>query len=128
MSIKYPKNVIVSFSVIAALMTATVLLGGYANSKQSDSAKLGCCPAMSNMAACPQTAVVQAESTGCSKTPCTTGCPKPCCAGEDAGGVCDDPCPVPCPKPCCAENSPKDCCRTAGSTGCPIAAVEADAE
>ena len=117
MSIKYPKNVIVVFSVVAALLGATVLLGGYANSKPTSTetlAKVGCCPAMDKMAACPQMAAMQAESTGCAKTPCTEGCPKPCCAGEDAG-CCDNPCPVPCPKPCCAEEGV-----------CPMTAAEAD--
>ena len=122
MSFKYPKNVIVGVSVIAALLAATVLLGGYANSKPADAAKVGCCPATGKMAACPQMAAMQSESTGCTKTPCTEVCPKPCCAEE---GCCEDPCPIPCPKPCCAEGG---CCGTAGATGCPMTAAGAEVQ
>ncbi len=108
MSFKYPKNVIVGVSIVAALLAATVLLGGYASSQSADTeapVKQGCCPATGKMAACPQMAAMQAESTGCPKTPCMMGCPKPCCAGENAEGCCDNPCPIPCPKPCCAEDA-----------------------
>jgi hypothetical protein len=115
MSFKYPKNVILGVSVVAALLAATVLLGGYANSKPADTAKVGCCPATGKMAACPQMTAMQGESTDCSKTPCTESCPKPCCAGENAEGVCDNPCPIPCPKPCCVEGG---CCVKAEATGC----------
>lgn len=123
MNIKYPKNVIVTFSVIAALLGATVLLGGYANSKPvatESPATHGCCPAMGQMSGCPQMMAAQTESTGCSKTPCTEVCPKPCCEKE---GCCDDPCPIPCPKPCCAEGG---CCVKAEAKGC--CAAEADVE
>ena len=123
MSLKYPKNVIVGVSVIAALLAATVLLGGYANSKPADTQspeKVGCCPASG--AGCPMMAM-QAESTGCSKMPCAEGCPKPCCAGENAEGCCDNPCPIPCPKPCCAEEG---CCGTAEAKEC--CAAEAAAQ
>ena len=113
MSFKYPKNVIVGVSVIAALLAATVLLGGYANSKPADAeAPVIACQASG--AGCPMMAM-QADSTGCSKTPCAEGCPKPCCAGENAEGACDNPCPIPCPKPCCAEEG---CCGTAEAKGC----------
>jgi len=126
MSFKYPKNVIVGVSVVAALLAATVLLGGYANSKPADTqAPVKACQASG--AGCPMMAM-QAESTGCPKTPCITGCPKPCCAGENAEGVCDNPCPIPCPKPCCAEDAPKGCCGMAGATGCPMTAAEADVQ
>jgi len=128
MSFKYPKNVIVGVIVVAALLAATVLLGGYANSKPADTqapAKAcqvsgSCCPMMAQMATCPKMMAAQAESTGSSETPCTTGCPKPCCAGENAEGCCDNPCPIPCPKPCCVEDGTKGCCGTAGATGCPM--------
>lgn len=116
MSFKYPKNIIVGVSVIAALLAGTVLLGGYANSKPADTAKAGCCPGTGTMAA------MQAETTGCTKTPCATECPKPCCAEQ---GCCEEPCPIPCPKPCCDEGG---CCGTAGATGCPMTAVEADVQ
>jgi len=128
MSFKYPKNVIVGVSVVAALLAGTVLLGGYANSKPADAAKVGCCPATGKMAACPQMAAMQSESTGCTKTPCTEGCPKPCCAGENAEGVCDNPCPIPCPKPCCAEDAAQGCCGTAGAAGCPMTAAATEAQ
>jgi hypothetical protein len=121
MNIKYPKNAIVFFSVIAALLGTTVLLSGYANSKPVANevpAKEGCCPAMGKMAGCPQMMATHAESTVCPKTPCTEDCPKPCCAGD---GDCDNPCPIPCPKPCCAEDAPKGCCGTAEAKGCSAA-------
>ena len=127
MSIKYSKNMIVVFSAVAALLAATVLLGSYAGSQPADTqtpAKDGCCPAMGKMASCPQMAAMQAESTGCAKTPCTEVCPKPCCAGEGAEGVCDNPCPIPCPKPCCVEDAPKACCGTAGTGCCAAEATE----
>jgi hypothetical protein len=127
MSFKYPKNVIVGVSVIAALLAGTVLLGGYAGSQPADteapakacqaSASKGCCPSMAKTASWPQVAA-QTESTGCTKTPCTEGCPKPCCAGENVEGACDNPCPIPCPKPCCAEEGQKNCCGTAEAKGC----------
>ena len=129
MNIKYPKNAIVVFSVIAALIGATVLLAGYANSKPvatESPTKAGNCPAMGKMAGCPHMMTAQAETTDCSKTPCTDGCPKPCCASENAEGCCDNPCPIPCPKPCCAEDAPKGCCGTAEVKGC--CAAEADIE
>ena len=129
MSFKYPKNVIYGVSVVAALMAATVLLGGYANNKTAaaeDPVKQGCCPVTGKMIACPQMMPVEAKSTDCNKTPCTEGCPKPCCTGENDEGVCDNPCPIPCPKPCCAENTSKGCCGMADSTGC--RAVEAVAQ
>jgi hypothetical protein len=131
MSFKYPKNVIVGVGVVAALLAVTVLLGGYANSKPASTeapANVGCCPAMGKMAECPQMMAMQAETTGCPRTPCAEGCPKPCCAGENAEGVCDNPCPIPCPKPCCAEDAPQGCCGTAGATSCPMTAAEADVE
>ena len=117
MSIKYPRNVIVGVSVTAVLLAATVLIGGYATSKPADTtapSKQGCCPAMGNMAACPQMTAMQAESTGCDKTPCTEDCPKPCCAGENAEGACGNSCP----KPCCAKEAPQGCCGTAETQGC----------
>jgi len=133
MSIKYPKNVIVVVSVIAALLAATVLLGGYANNKPANTqapakacqSNMAGCPMTAQTASCPKMMVDQDESTGCPKTPCTTGCPKPCYAGGNAEGACDNPCPIPCPKPCCAEEG---CCGTAGATGCPMTAVEADTQ
>jgi hypothetical protein len=133
MSLKYPKNVIVGVSVIAALLAATVLLGGYANSKPADSqapvkacqASGSCCPAMAQTASYQAMMAAQIASTDDSGKPCTTVCPKPCCAGENAEGCCDNPCPIPCPKPCCAEEG---CCGTAGATGCPMTAVEADTQ
>lgn len=132
MSFKNPKNLIVIISVIAALTAGTVLLGGYANSKPAATeapAKEGCCPAtgsgccpmMAGSAGCQKMMAAQAESTGCSETPCTTDCPKPCCA-EGSEGCCDNPCPVPCPKPCCAEGG---CCN---STGCQKTAAETKAQ
>jgi hypothetical protein len=132
MSFKYPKNVIVIFSVVAALLGATVLLGGYANSKPADTqapTKVGCCPAsgtgcpmMAASVECPKMTAAQVASTDDSGTPCTTSCPKPCCAGENAEGYCDNPCPIPCPKPCCAEGG---CCVTAEKAGCcPTSAAE----
>ncbi|MBN1803675.1 MAG: hypothetical protein JW837_00350 [Sedimentisphaerales bacterium] len=124
MSFKYPKNVIVGVSVVAALLAATVLLGGYANSKPASTkaqAKAGCCPIMAASAGYSQMMAAQAESTGCPRTPYTEGCPKPCGAGENAEGCCDNPCPIPCPKPCCMEEG---CC---GLTGCQIAAAETNA-
>ena len=125
MSFKYPKNVIVIVSVVAALLAGTVLLGGYANSKPADTqAPAKACQAKGNASGCPMMAA-QAESTGCSKTPCTESCPKPCCA-EDSDGCCDNPCPIPCPKPCCAEDAPKSSCGTAEAKGC--CAVEAAAQ
>jgi hypothetical protein len=129
MNIKYPKNAIVVFIVIAGLLGATVLLAGYANSKPANTemqTKTGCCPAMGKMAGCPQMMAMQAESTGCSKTPCTDGCQKPCCADDNSEGCCDNPCPIPCPKPCCAEDAQKGCCGTAELKGC--CAAEADVE
>ena len=128
MSVKYPKNVIVVVGVLAALLGATVLLGGYANSSPAGNeapAKacqaeggMACCPMMAQTASCPKMMAAQAESTDGSGMPCMTGCPKPCCAGENAEGICDNPCPIPCPKPCCEEGG---CC---GSTGCPMTAAE----
>jgi hypothetical protein len=124
MSFKYPKNVIAGVGIIAAFLAATVLLGGYVNSKAAEEpvvacqASGGCCPMMAQMASCPKMIAAQMASTDDSATPCTTCCPKPCCAGENAEGVCDNPCPIPCPKPCCAEEG---CC---GSTGCPKTAAE----
>jgi len=100
MSFRYPKNIIVGVSVIAALLAGTVLLGGFANSKPADTAKAGCCPGTVTMAA------MQAETTGCTKTPCATECPKPCCS----------------------EDCPKGCCGTAGAAGYPMTAVEADVQ
>jgi hypothetical protein len=135
MSIKYPKNVIVIVGVVAALLAATVLLGGYASSKPADTqapAKacqggMAGCPMMADSAGCPMMAA-QAASTDDSGKPCTMGCPKPCCAGENAEGLCDNPCPIPCPKPCCAEDTPEGCCGMAGTTGCPMTAAEADVQ
>ena len=116
MSIKYPKNLIVGVSVIAALLAGTVLLGGYASSKPADSeAPIIACKGSTG--GCPMMAA-QAESTGCPKTPCIEGCPKPCCASENAEGCCDNPCPFDCPKPCCAEEGQKGCCGTAEAKGC----------
>lgn len=119
MNIKYPKNVIVGFSVVAALLAATVLLSGYAINKPADAetpVKAGCCtgadagcPMMASTAANPQMMATQADSTDC---------PKPCCAGDNAEGACDNPCPIPCPKPCCAEDAPKGCCGSAEAAGC----------
>jgi hypothetical protein len=122
MSIRYPKNVIVGFSVVAALLAATVLLGGYANSNQAttDSPAMACqasgtgCPMMASSAANPQMMATQAESTDC---------PKPCCAGEKVEGACDNPCPIPCPKPCCTEDAPKGCYGAAEAAGCSAAEV-----
>ena len=86
MSFKNPKNLIVIVSVVAALLAGTVLLGGYANSKPADNeAPVKACQAKGNAAGC-QMMAAQAESTGCTKTPCTAGCPKPCCVGENAEG------------------------------------------
>ena len=121
MSIKYPKNVVVGVSVVAALLAATVLFGGFAGSQATNAEapeKVGCCPVTSKVGTCPKMAAAKAESTDCTKTPCTEGCPKPCCAGEDTEGVCDNPCPIPCPKPCCAEDAPKGCCGTTEAKGC----------
>lgn len=125
MNFRYPKNVIVGVSVVAALLAATVLLGGYANSTPAATeapavacqASGGCCPMMAASAGCPKMTAARTASTDETGTPCTTGCPKPCCAGGDAEGVCDNPCPVPCPKPCCAEEGV-----------CPMAAAEADVQ
>ena len=112
MSVKYPKNVIVVVGVVAALLGATVLLGGYTNSTPADNeAPAKACQAEGKMAGCPMMAA-KAESTGCSSTPCTTVCPKPCCAEE---GCCETPCPIPCPKPCCDEGG---CCTDAEKAGC----------
>ena len=135
MSFKYPKNVIVGFSVVAALLAATVLLGGYAGSKPADTqapakacqASGSCCPMMAQTASYPAATAAQIASTDDSGTPCTTACPKPCCAGEGAEG-CDNPCPIPCPKPCCAEDAPKGCSGAAGSTGCPMSTAENDVQ
>lgn len=131
MSAKNQKNLIVVVSVAAALLAGTILLGGYANSAPAgNEAPAKACQAKGNMAGCPmitQTATssctkmmaAQAESTGCSGTPCTTGCPKPCCGEE---GCCETPCPIPCPKPCCAEEG---CCGTAEKAGCcPMTAAQ----
>lgn len=106
MNIKYPKNVIVGFGAVAALLAATVLLGGYANSKSTVTeapVKAECCqvagtgcPMMASTDANPQIMAVQADSTDCPKTPCT----------ED------------CPKPCCAEDAPKGCYGSAETAGC----------
>jgi len=122
MSFKNPRNLIVIVSVVAALLAGTVLLGGYANSKPADtespvvtcqSAGTGAgCPMMAQTVSCPNMMAAQAESTGCARTPCTTGCPKPCCAEE---GCCETPCPIPCPKLCCAEGG---CCGMAEKAGC----------
>ena len=116
MSFKYPKNVIVVVSVLAALMAGTVLLGGYANSKPADTeapakacqatASKGCCPSMANSAAFAQVS---------GEVPTATDCPKPCC-GED------------CPKPCCAEKPAEGCCGTSGMAGCPKTAAKNAAE
>jgi hypothetical protein len=131
MSFKYPRNVIVVFGVVAALLGTTVLLGGFANSKATEEpvitcqASGGCCPMMAASAGCPKMTAAQMASTDNSGTPCTTGCPKPCCAGENAEGCCDNPCPIPCPKPCCAEEG---CCGTDGASGCPMTAAEADVQ
>ena len=98
MNFKNQKNLMVMISVVAALLTGTVLLGAYAGIKPAGTGS---------------------ESTvkGCNGTPCTTECPKPCCSEKSAEG-CDNPCPIPCPKPCCAEDAPKGCCGTAETTGC----------
>ena len=135
MSFKNPKNLIVVVSVVAALLAGTVLLGGYASSKQADSEApikgcqstegKGCCPAMANSATFATVSGPVQTATSSSGTPCTTCCPKPCCA-ED--GCCENPCPIPCPKPCCAEDGPKGCCGTAGATGCPMTAAKTAAE
>jgi hypothetical protein len=130
MSLKYPNNVIVIAGVVAALLGATVLLSGFAESKEAvndaeTAAKVGCCPATGQMAACPQMAALKAESAECDSTPCTDDCPKPCCAGGNAEGACDNPCPIPCPKPCCAEDG---CCGTSESAGCPMSAAEKNAQ
>jgi len=132
MIFNYPKNVIVIAAVVAALLGATVLLGGFAQNKEAvndaeAAAKTGCCPAMGKTAVCPamagqaasfaKMAAAEAESSECDKTPCTTECPKPCCAGEDVEGACDNPCDIPCPKPCCAE-----------SAGCPMTAAETNVQ
>lgn len=114
MSFKYPKNVIVVVSVVAALLAGTVLLGGYAGSQPTDTeapvkacqAKEGCCPSMANSAAFAQVS---------GDVPTATDCPKPCC-GED------------CPKPCCAEKPAEGCCKTAEATGCPMTAAKTAAE
>ena len=127
MSVKYPKKVIIVMGVVGALLGATVLLCGYANSVPAGneapaktcqaSGKMGCCPMMAQTAtaSCPKMMAAQAESTDGSGTPCMTGCPKPCCAEE---GCCEGPCLIPCPKPCCEEGG---CC---GSTGCPMTAQQ----
>ncbi len=132
MSIKYPKNVIVVISVVAALLAGTVLLSGYANSKPADTqapakacqASAGCCPMMADSAGCPKMMAAQMASTDGSGM----DCPKPCCAGGNADGICDNPCPIPCPKPCCVEDGPQGCCGTAGSTGCPMTAAETEVQ
>jgi len=129
MSFKYPKNVIVVFSAVAALLGATVLLGGYASSNLADAqapakacqASGSGCPMMVASAECPKMMASQMASTDDSVMPCTEGCPKPCCIGENAEGCCDNPCPIPCPKPCCGEEG---CCGAAGTTGCPMTAAE----
>jgi hypothetical protein len=113
MSFKYPKNVIVGVSVIAALLAGTVLLGGYASSQPADTeAPAKACQASDSgwamtakMASCPQMMAAQAESMGCTNTPCTEDCPKPCCAEISAEG-----CDKQCPKPCCADEGQKGCC------------------
>ena len=137
MSFKYPKNVIVVVSVIAALLAGTVLFGGYANSKPAGNevpakacqASGGGCPMMAASAAgCPKMMAAQMASTDDSGTPCTMGCPKPCCAGGNTDEICDNPCPFPCPKPCCVQDGPQGYCGTAGATGCPMTATETAAE
>lgn len=123
MSFKYPKNVIVGVSIVAALLGATVLLGGYANIKpavmqaptKGCPASGSCCPGMAQTASYQATMAAQMASTDDSGT----SCPKPCCAGDPAEG-CDNPCP----KPCCADEAPKGCCGTAEATGCPMSAAE----
>jgi hypothetical protein len=133
MSLKYPKKVIVGFGVVAALLGATILFSGYANIKATEQPVISCqgagscCPMMAQTASCPKVTAAQMASTHGSGTPCTTRCPKPCCAGG-AAESCDNPCPIPCPKPCCAEDTPKGCCGTAGSTGCPMAAAESNVQ
>jgi len=120
MSIKNPKNLIAVVGVIAALMAGTVLLGGYANSNAADNdapvkacqGKMAGCPMTAQMASSSQMMAAQADSAGCSKTPCKAECPKPCCFEE---GCCENPCPIPCPKPCCAEGG---CCSEAEKAGC----------
>ena len=122
MSYKNPRNLIVVFSVIAALMAGTVLLGGYANSKAAENeAPVKAC--QGKMSGCPMTAQVaqtascpkMAAQTACDKTPCATECPKPCCVEN---GCCEEPCP----KPCCDEGG---CCAEAEKAGCCPAETEA---
>lgn len=111
MSIKYPKNVIVGVSIVAALLGATVLLGGYANIKpavtDSQAPVKACqasgsfCPAMAQPAS-QAMAAAQMVSTDHSGKPCTTVCPKPCCA----------------------DDAPKGCCGASEPTECPMSAAE----
>ena len=118
MSIKYPKNVIIGFGVVAALLAATVLLGGYANSKPAATevpAKAGCCPAAGT--GCPMTASTAVNPQMMATQADSTDCPKPCCAVDNAEGDCDNPCP----KPCCAEDAPKGCCGSVEGAGCSAA-------
>ena len=122
MSFKNPKSLILVVSAVAALMAATVLLGGYAgsNAAATDSeAPVKACKASGDMAGCPMMAA-QSESTGCSE--------KPCCSEKPAEGCCEKPCAEDCEKPCCAEKPAEGCCGTAGATGCPMTAAKTAAQ
>lgn len=115
MKFKYPRNVVIGAIAVTALMAATVLFGGFANTKPAvnDSeapaiacqASGSCCPAMAQTTSFQAMAAAQSESTDASNTAFAEDCPKPCCA--KAAGQCPD---NPCPKPCCGDDAPKGCC------------------
>lgn len=128
MGFRYPKKVIFSVSVVAALLGATVLLGGYANIKPAVmqapakccSAAGSCCPGGAQTASYQPTMAAQIVSTDDSGRDSAVDCPKLCCAG-DVAEDCDNP---SCPKPCCVDETLKGCCGTPEETGCPISAAE----
>lgn len=132
MSFKNPINLIVIVSAVAALMAATVLLGGYTGSKTADTEApvkacqggMAGCPMTAQTASCPKMTAAQADSAGCSGKTCTEDCPKPCCA-EDSEGCCDKPCPTDCEKPCCEDKPAEGCCIAVEKAGCCAAKTDA---
>jgi hypothetical protein len=131
MGAKNRKNLIVVGGVVAALLAATVLLGGYAKSvpakseTSSQSQAVTCCPMMGVQAAqegeasCPHLAKAAFDAESC-----PMGRTEPCSAEEGQKNCCGKPCPPDCPKPCCAkEATASGCADLTGAAGacCPAA-------
>lgn len=109
MSAKNQKSLIVVGGVVAALLAATVLLGGYARlapaSVESNATAGTCtgCPMVPGIACA--TAVADETEQTCPKAQA-----EPCCAQDPPQDCCGQPCPKDCPKPCCAEKQDTGCC------------------